>query len=218
MMVILAYPTYAAFGGPRLGLIGGVDFLQGRHWYTALSSNLSPSTDMVKRLSALSGSIGAYGGYLFELGAGAKIVLGGEVYFVQPSANSTVQLALLGHSTDGTVKIQHTQVMGFALTVGMMLNPRILVYASAGLETSKFKFTYQLNNLAPLPPNQVITHPYHPIVPTIGGEYKFTPQMLVGLQLSSPFYRHAYLIKGPLRLARYKPVERRLWVKLSYLF
>jgi len=174
---------------------------------------------MVQRLSALSGLYGAHAGYLFEL-SGSKIVVGGEVYAFLPQANPKINLALLHSSTEGSVAVNHTRSIGLALTVGMMLNPKILAYLSGGMELAKFKFTYLFNSIVspPLPTQQILNHTFKAINIALGGTYKMSPHLLVGLEISSPFFKRFKARMATPRAYHYKPVERRMMVKLTYLF
>lgn len=222
-VLIAAQPSYATFGGFRIGGMLGVQLLAGRHWYTTNIPN-TPATDMVHRLSALSALYGAHAGYLLELGS-SKIVVGGEVYGFIPQANPKLDLALMNGTvsgpTEGSVTINHNRSIGFVLTAGMMINPKILAYLSAGMELAKFKFTYAFNATAPAPltsQQQVFNHTFKAINIALGGAYKISPQLLAGLELSSPFFKRFKAPTTPARAYSYKPVERRLMIKLTYLF
>jgi opacity protein-like surface antigen len=219
-IMMSAHPSQAAFGGFRIGGNFGVMVLQGRHWYTANPS--VPATDMVRRLNPIGAIYGGHAGYLFELGS-SKIVVGGEAYLLMPTVNPKIDLALVGGPVEGNVSIQHKQSMGAALTVGMMFNPKILVYVNAGMELAKFQFTYQFQQpiagvVPNLPAKQVLRHTFKPINVGLGAAYKVGPHFLAGLEISSPFFkRFKAQMTGP-RAYHYKPVERRVTVKLSYLF
>jgi len=213
-MIMTAHPSQAAFGGLRVGGMAGIGLLQGRHFYTATPS---PQTDMIKRLSVISSMMGVHAGYLFELSE-SKLVVGGEVYFLIPGINPTIDLHLLNAPIDGSVTIKHSRSVGFAATVGMMMNPKILVYLNVGIENARFQFTYLFNNLRPLPSKQAISHSFKAFTPTLGAAYKMTPHFLVGFELSSPFFKRFKIRATPPRGFHYKPVERRLILKLSYLF
>jgi opacity protein-like surface antigen len=206
-------PSHATFGGFRVGGMFGVQLLQGRHWYTGQPS---PDTDMVKRLGALSSLYGIHGGYLFELGS-SKIVVGGEVYAISLQANPTINLALLNRSQEGTVSINHTRSLGIALTVGMMLNPKILAYLNAGMENAKFQFKYSFSSVV-TPAQQIYNHTFKAINVAVGGAYKFGSHFLVGLELASPFFKRFKIHMNGSRAYHYKPAERRAMLKLTYLF
>lgn len=217
--ITLAHPGQAAFGGFHVGGILGVQLLQGRHWYTSHPS--SPETDMVHRLSSISALYGAHAGYLLEL-SGSKIVVGGEVYAFLPQAKPKINLALVNGPQEGNVTINHTRSIGIALTAGMMLNPKVLVYLSGGLEQARFKFTYSFNPIPgafpQLPPEQVLNHTFRAINVAIGGTYKISPHLLASLELSSPFFKRFKARIAEPRAYHYKPVERRLALKLTFLF
>lgn len=222
-IMMAAHPGHATFGGFRIGGTLGVQFLAGRHWYTTHDPHIV-GMDMVHRLSSLSALYGAHAGYLLELGS-SKIVVGGEVYAFLPQANPKVDLALMNGAVSGTIEgsvnVNHNRSIGVAVTAGMMINPKILAYFSAGMELAKFKLTYAFNSAAPAPltsQQQVFNHTFKAINIALGGAYKISPQFLVGLELSSPFFKR---FRPPTSRARgysYKPVERRLMIKLTYLF
>lgn len=218
-IMMIAHPSQAAFGGFRVGGILGIQLLQGRHWYT--NSYSTGSTDMVHRLSALSSLYGAHAGYLFELGS-SKIVIGGEVYAFIPQANPTLNLQLINGPIEGSVSINHKRSIGFVATAGMMLNPKVLAYVSAGVELAKFQFTYQFQPTAgvvlPTPSQQILNHSFNAINVALGGAYKIGPHFLVGLEISSPFFKRFKPKIISQRAYSYKPVERRLMMKLTYLF
>lgn len=213
LTIILAQPTQAAFGGVRLGGMFGVQLLQGKHYYTGPNS---PADDMMKRLSVMGSLFGAHVGYLAELGP-SKIVVGGEFYFLSPGAKATIDLGLLKGLQEGGVSINHTQSMGVVLQAGMMFNPKVLVYALAGLEQAKFQFEYSFT-LAGLPPKQVLKKTFNTFTVGVGAGYKITPHFIVGLELSNPFFRRFKIRASPPRGFNYKPAERRALLKLSYLF
>lgn len=220
---MLAHPANAAFGGFRIGGILGVQHLAGRHWYDG-NSTPTNNVDNVHRLSALSGMYGASAGYLFEI-MPAKFVIGGEVYAIIPQANPSVTLQPVNGVIEGTVKIQHTRSIGFGLIVGMMINPKFMAYVNAGLENAMFQFTYGFPKPVVTPtganftlPNQTIRHMYKGIVAAIGGSYKIGPHFLIGLEIASPFYKRFKIRTEPPRAYQYKPVERRVVLKFTYLF
>jgi len=224
-IMVIVHPSYATFDGFRIGGMLGVQLLQGRHWYTPHNPYVD-GTNMVRRLSVLSALYGAHAGYLLELGS-SKIVVGGEVYAFIPQATPKLDLALMNGSVSGTkeasVTINHNRSIGFALTAGMMMNPKVLAYLSAGMELARFRFTYEFNSAA-LPPltsqKQVFNHTFKAINIALGGTYKISPHLLAGLELSSPFFKRfkPSMIPGQQRAYTYKPVERRLIIKLTYLF
>jgi hypothetical protein len=219
-IMMIVHPGQAAFEGFRVGGILGMQLLAGRHWYTGTPS---PRTDMVQRLSSLSGLYGVHAGYLAELG-NSKVVVGGEVYAFIPQATPKINLALFNNGAnspvEGTVTVNHNRSIGFVATVGMMFNPKILGYLSAGIELAKFRFTYAFNSLVspPLPSQQILNHTFKAINIALGGSYKFGPHFLVGLEISSPFFKRFKANMTAPRAYHYKPVERRMMIKLTYLF
>lgn len=217
-LTMLVQPTQAAFGGFRLGGIFGVQLLQGRHWYDG-NDNPIVTNDQVFRLSSISSLYGAHAGYLVELGT-SKMVLGGEAYMFIPQASPTVKLQLLNTPVEGNVEILHNRSIGFVFTGGMMFNPKVLVYGNAGVEMARFQFVYTFNPPmnAQLPPKQTLHHIFKTIVVGVGATYKIAPHLLVSLELSSPFFKRFKARDIPPRAYNYKPVERRLMFKLSYLF
>lgn len=213
-MIMVAQPSQAAFGGFRVGGMVGIGLLQGKHFYT---DHINPVVDMKKRLSVIGSILGAHAGYLFELST-SKLVIGAEVYFLVPGVNAKIDLALVNRPQEGSVAIKHSRSIGFAATVGMMLNPKVMAYLNVGIESARFQITYLLNNLAPIPPKQVFNRSFNGLTPALGATYKMSSNFLVGLELSSPFFKR---FKGRDVLPRgyhYKPVERRLVLKVSYLF
>jgi hypothetical protein len=225
-LTMVAQPAQAAFGGFRIGGLFGVQLLQGRHWYCG-NDTATINNDQVFRVSSVSALYGMNAGYLVELGA-SKIVLGGEAYIFIPQANPTISLKLLNGPEEGKVQIQHQRSIGFVATAGMMFNPKVMAYVNAGIEMAKFQFVYSfpgavLNlNGAPavpaLPPKQTLNHLFKSIVVGLGATYKVGPHFLVGVELSSPFFKRFKARTIPPRAYHYKPVERRLVLKLSYLF
>jgi opacity protein-like surface antigen len=217
-MMMLAQPSHAAFGGLRIGGSAGVGLLQGRHFYTGPAS---PTGDMIKRFSVLSSMMGVNAGYLFELSE-SKLVVGGEIYMLIPGINPKIDLYLLNGATngpvEGSVAIKHNRSVGFAATVGMMMNPKILVYVNVGIENARFQFTYLIKNKPPIPPQQVFNRSFKGITPALGAAYKMSPHILIGAELSSPFFKRFKVPSSGSRSYHYKPVERRLVLKLSYLF
>ncbi|MBM3468399.1 MAG: hypothetical protein FJX71_03090 [Alphaproteobacteria bacterium] len=219
-LITMVDSSQAAFGGLRVGANLGLQLLQGRHFYDGTPQ---PDADMIKRLSVMGGILGFHGGYLVELSS-SKMVIGGEVYYLRPGASPTINLGLYKGPQEGQVTIKHESSMGFAATVGMMLNPKILVYVNVGIEMAKFQFAYQFNNVAqalipPLTPaKQVFSKRYNALTPALGATYKFTPNFLLGVELSSPFFKRFIARNSPPRSFQYKPVERRLMLKISYLF
>ena len=217
-MAMLAQPSHAAFGGLRIGGIAGIGLLQGRHFYTGPAS---PSDDMIKRFSVLGSMMGVNAGYLFELSE-SKLVVGGEVYLLIPGINPKVDLYLMrggaNGPVEGSVAIKHNRSIGFAATVGMMMNPKFMVYVNVGIENARFQFTYLIKDKPPIPPQQVFNRSFKGITPALGATYKMSAHVLIGAELSSPFFkRFKVRSEGP-RSYHYKPVERRLVLKLSYLF
>jgi opacity protein-like surface antigen len=218
-LLIGAQPTEAAFGGFRVSGIFGLQYLKGRHWYAGGPG--SPSNDAVARLGVISSLFGASAGYLFELGP-SKIVLGAEIYGFLPQANPNLSLKLLNGSPEGSVSVKHNRSVGYVLTAGMMFNPKVMAYLSAGLESARYEFTY--NFLAspgispPLLPKQKLNHIFKAIMVGVGATYKVAPHLLVGLEASAPFFKRFKARSNPPRAFHYKPVEWRLALKLSYLF
>lgn len=215
-MVMVVQPSQAAFGGLRVGGMAGIGLLQGKHFYTGQPY---PDVDMKKRLSVISSVLGAHAGYLFELPA-SKLVIGAEVYLLIPGINPTIDLALLNQPQDGNVSIKHSRSIGFAATAGMMLNPKVMVYLNIGIENARFQFTYLFNKqrLPEMPEKQTINHSFKALSPALGATYKMSSHFLVGIELSSPFFKRFKIRSTPPRGFNYKPVERRLVLKVSYLF
>lgn len=219
-MTIFTHPSQAAFGGLRVSGIAGVGILQGRHFYTGTPI---PDRDMIKRLASIGSIMGASAGYLFELSE-SKLVIGGEAYLLIPGINPKIDLYLLNGPIEGTVAIKHGRSIGFAATVGMMMNPKIMVYLNVGIENARFQFTYLLQQ-PPIPPSnpailpkQVISRSFKAFTPALGATYKMTPHILVGAELSSPLFKRFKISASGPRGYNYKPVERRLVLKISYLF
>ena len=214
--VMVVQPSQAAFGGFRLGGMAGIGLLQGKHFYTGRPY---PDADMKKRLSVIGSMLGAHAGYLFEL-PNSKLVIGAEVYLLIPGVNPTIDLALLNNPQDGSVTIKHSRSIGFAATVGMMLNPKVMAYLNVGIESARFQFTYLFNKqrLPTLPEKQVFNHSFNGLTPALGATYKMSPHFLVGIELSSPFFKRFKISASGPRGYNYKPVERRLVLKISYLF
>lgn len=226
-IIMVSQPAQAAFGGFRIGALIGAQLLQGRHWYDG-NDTPAVTNDQVYRISTIASLYGAHAGYLFELGA-SKMVLGGEAYIFIPQANPTVTLQLLNGASsgavEGRVEILHSRSVGFVLTAGMMFNPKVLVYGNAGLEMARFQFIYSFNNPiqtatgpSSLPSHQTLHHIFKTVVIGVGATYKVAPHFLVGVELSSPFFKRFKARSSPPRAYNYKPVERRLMLKLTYLF
>jgi opacity protein-like surface antigen len=217
-MMVLAQPSHGAFGGLRVGGMAGIGLLQGRHFYTGPNS---PNDDMKRRFSVIGSMMGVNAGYLFELSE-SKLVVGGEVYLLIPGINPKVDLYLMNGGAngpvEGSVAIKHNRSIGFAATVGMMMNPKILVYLNVGIENARFQFTYLIQNKPPIPPQQVFNHSFKGLTPALGATYKMSAHMLVGAELSSPFFKRFKVPSSGSRTYHYKPAERRLVLKLSYLF
>lgn len=217
-MVMVVQPSQAAFGGFRVGGMAGLGLLQGKHFYTGQPY---PDADMKKRLSVISSVLGAHAGYLFELSA-SKLVIGAEVYLLIPGINPKIDLALLNGPQEGSVTIKHSKSIGFAVTLGMMLNPKVMAYLNVGIENARFQFTYLLNQppipLPAIPAKQVISHSFKALSPALGATYKMSSHFLVGIELSSPFFKRFKISASGPRGYNYKPVERRLVLKVSYLF
>lgn len=216
-IITIVHPTQAAFGGLRVGGIAGIGLLQGRHYYAGPSS---PDLDMIKRLSVISSIMGANAGYLFELSE-SKLVVGAEVYLLIPGINPSIDLHLLNGQPEGTATIKHNRSVGFAATVGMMMNPKVLVYLNVGIENARFQFTYNLKQPpagAAMPAKQVFNRSFKAFTPALGATYKMSSHMLLGVELSSPFFKRFKMRQTLPRTFHYKPVERRLVLKLSYLF
>lgn len=215
--MMAAQPTHATFGGFRVGLGLGLQMLQGRHTYTGPGSPLS---DQHIRLSAFSYALGAHGGYLFEL-TSEKLVFGLEAYLLMPGAkpSKSLQLVNSANKIDGQVNIQHKNSIGVAATVGMMLNPKVLVYVNLGIEMAKFELKYSNSAVAAFPTHKV-SRSFTGFTPSLGGDYKFSPHLLIGAQVSAPFlkaFTNTATPPGPGRTYKYKPVERRLLIRFTYL-
>lgn len=217
---MIAHPSQAAFEGFRIGGNLGLQLLQGKHYYTGFPY---PSADMMKRISILGAIYGAHAGYLFELGS-SKIVLGAEIYALIPTASPTINLALVNQPQEGTVSFTHNRSLGVSLIAGMMLNPKIMAYLLVGIEKARFQFTYKFTNTNPapglgtLPAQQILNHNFNALNVGLGGTYKITPHFLLGVELSSPFFKRFKISASGPRGYNYKPAERRLMLKLSYLF
>lgn len=221
-MSIAIQPIQAAFQGFRLGGDLGIQVFQGR---TTISQG-NALTDGRHRINTFSYTLGAHGGYLFEL-TSSKIVLGGELNFAVYGANPTIQLVIAypGATPIAQVAIQHTTSIGGALTVGMLMNPKIMVYLNAGFETAKFKM-----KLTPVPAYantfgvpqggtfRNLFNTFSGLTLGLGGDYKMSNHFLVGFLLSHPFWRR-YQLRPPVNPAfDYRPVEYRLALRLTYRF
>lgn len=211
-MSSMVTPTQATFGGFRVSGSAGVALLKGRHFY---SGQPYPTADMTKRLNVISGLLGVQAGYLFEIPS-SRFVVGAEVYYLMPMVERKIDLTLVGQPTDGNVTIKHNKSIGFALTVGMMFNPKILAYANIGMENARFQFKYDLN-VPNIPKNQV-SHTFKALVPTVGAAYKISSHFLIGAEVSFPFFkRFKGGTPGP-KGYNYKPVEPRATLKVTYVF
>lgn len=215
-MIILAHPSQAAFGGLRVGGIVGVGLLQGRHFY---AGKPSPDLDMIKRLSSIGSIMGAHAGYLFELSS-SKLVIGAEAYLLTPGVSPSFELHLLNGQPEGKVTIKHSRSVGFAATIGLMMNPKIMVYVNVGIENARLQFTYNLN-IPPagvdMPAKQVFNRSFKGFTPALGATYKMSSHLLFGVELSSPFFKRFKMRQTLPRTFHYKPVERRLIMKITYL-
>ena len=238
-MIMMAQPGYAAFGGFRVGLDLGLQMLQGRHTYTGPGSPLS---DQRVRLSANSYTLGARAGYLFEIPS-EKLVLGLEAYFLLPGAKPTYPVELVPptetddfgvttHSRSGQVHIKHTNSIGVAGTIGMMLNPKVMVYLNLGLEMAKFTLRYNIthvkttiglfDSVTTTTNQQNVSHTFAGFTPGIGADYKVSPHFLIGALISNPFWKSFKVTSTAPRPRKgynykFKPVERRFFIRFTYL-
>ena len=214
-IIMTSHPSQAAFGGLRVGGMVGIALLQGKYFFTGPRT---PEDDMKKRLSVISSAFGAYAGYLFELSQ-SKLVVGGEVYLLMPGFSTKIDLSLQNQPKDGTVSIKHSRSMGFAATVGMMMNPKVMAYLSLGLESASFEFKYDFDKTRPAATlSQTFKKKFNGFTPALGAVYKMSSHILIGAELSSPFFKKFKMHDGLPRTFYYRPVERRLVLKLSYLF
>lgn len=211
-MIIMTSPGYGAFGGLRLGISLGAQKLAGRHFYTGTPS---PASDMIKRLAVYSPVYGVHGGYLFELGS-SKFVIGFDAYYLMTSTNAKINLALQDGPGEGTATIKHTKSIGFSGVLGLMLNPKILVYGNLGYESASFEFKYSLTVPGTVSP-QNQRKMFNGISVGLGGSYKVAQHILLGAEFSNPFFKKFSGTNNTIRNYRYKPVERRLLFKISYL-
>lgn len=216
-MIMIVPPSQATFGGFRIGANFGMMLLQGRHFYTGTPQ---PDADRIKRLSTFGPMFGVHTGYLLELSS-SKMVVGIEAYYFQAGASPKIELGLFQGTQEGEVTIQHNRSIGAAAVVGMMLNPKIMAYLNVGLEIAQFQLIYQFNSAAPAPltlTKQTFKHKFNGLVPGLGVAYKISSSFLIGAELSVPFFKRFKARANPPRSFQYRPIEKRLMLKLTYVF
>ncbi|MBX9805708.1 MAG: outer membrane beta-barrel protein [Alphaproteobacteria bacterium] len=213
-ITLIILPSQAAFEGFGIGGIVGLQNLRGRHFYTGTTT---PDNDQVRRLGALAGLYGLYARYYIELPG--KFIVGAEASVIIPGANPQIDLILNNRGgVEGTAKIQHTRSINFMLTVGMMLNPKILAYLNAGIEMARFQFTYNFPNVPGLPRTQTLGHLFKAPSFALGAAYKISNHILVGIEAGTSLYKRYKIHMTPPRAYHYKPAEYRALFKVTYQF
>lgn len=211
------FPVYGEITGIFAGGHGGGELFTGTH---SMGKSLGGLDKKTKKIGL---SAGISGGYLTTL-SGSKILVGAEVFLTilgaQPSTtyeNGDLSIAL---------KVKQKGSIGFAALGGMMINPKVALYAKGGYEINKLGITLSGNN-----PFSVSEIDYYVGTPSIskeiktkgpiagvGGFYKVSNFLLVGAEYVHTFFEKVSPFKTSLPQYSFSPTSHRVLGRVLFIF
>jgi len=154
-----------------------------------------------------------HAGYLTEIGS-SKTMVGGEIYLNGSSAKKEGNVGINGGNVAGTVNLKRSLGYGLALIVGKLVNPKVMIYARAAYEASRYNIDLKLDGAQ----SQSIKKTYTGFVPGVGFDYKVTPNIVVGLgyDYAGLFGNKDVYQNGNVKV-QVNPAEHRIMAKVSFV-
>lgn len=206
----------ARFKGFYVGPHFAVTFLTGEHRYI---SNLGgEGFDKVRQFGF---GLGLHfgGGLMF----GNRMYFGGEFQMTTGSTSNSKNLVAEGGPIEGKVDIKRKNNLNFALIAGYTINPKMLAYARFAIDSSHYEFNY--TNLSFGNSRQLqYKKKFMAISPGAGVRYLLTKNLFLGIEYQLAFPKRftprsvGQLVSGAQRGFSFRPMENRIFLKISYLF
>jgi hypothetical protein len=233
LLVLLLLPltptrVYALFPGLNLAVQAGVVKLGGKHRFYDGGGNFGETPT-----SSLSYAAGGLLGYVLELGT-SKALVGFDVSYNKYGASSTGKLAIsTGNGSDGkpntgvsqgNYTLKMLSSMGGSVMGGILLNPKVVVYAKAGYEIIKFSMAYSGLTFDTANSAQTYLVSSKGIVPSIGGALLLSPRVYIGAEYSFPMMQklkprdNQVAINGVQRGYSWRPIAHRVLIRLGIRF
>jgi hypothetical protein len=165
---------------------------------------------------------GVCGGYL-TTPDGGKMLVGGEAYGNFYSGEVIGDLITEGGVTEGKFAFKHRMAMGISGIVGGWINPKMALYAKAGMELNQFQIQYKDLTFQTLK-NETYNKKAYVVVPGMGAVFKVTPLFWIGAEYTHPIYAKMSLRdakelqNGALRGYEITPKEHQGMLKIRKFF
>lgn len=194
------------FTGVFFGAGAGGSMLSGEHTYqTAADSGKLNMRGFGALLSAAAGYM-----WLTD----SKAWFAGELYFYAKTAKASKTMQNI--TNEGNVTIKNRSTLGLAGMMGGAINPKLMMYAKAGFETSNYSFNY--TNLITVPIKKTSSKRMQAVVPGAGLLYTITDAILVGGEYGYMLSTKKIQSSVEEPVANYKPTEHRIMATIRYVF
>ncbi len=214
----LIYPVSSwGFQGPYVGGHAGLAFMDGIHKYTNGAGQEGKTV-----LKQFGYGAGLQGGYMQYVGD-SKGIIGGEITLTMMGLNNNNELIIPGNPVEGKFSIRHRYVLGLGIFGGAVLNPKVMTYVKVSMENNHVMVTY--SNLSfQTPSTEKFSLKLRNFVPALGGLFKMTPHMLLGLEYGysmmpkKTLRRDDTILNGARRGYTFNINEHRLLARFLYIF
>ena len=191
--------------------------LSGEHKYQDQLGETVP-----KSVSAFSSAAGVHGGGLFSVGT--RILLGFEVSLGSAFSNANMSIEDSNGGLSGQLTVKRGSNIGFAIVLGIPLNPKVLGYAKLGLDVTSYELNYSALNFGN---KTALTYKksMSSIVPAVGVLYFITKNISLGLEYQPALLYKKFMprritenVFGAYRGFIFRPREHRVFIKANYHF
>lgn len=176
---LLAAPSISQASLYFSGFYGSVGV--GAIWVKGKHTFADPATGKGQSKPNTAGAAGSFHlGYMTEIKT-STVMVGGEIYYMQPSFNYKMQLIPDGFPRQGAGRIQRKGTYGVSLIAGVLINPKIVVYGKLSYDIAPTQFKYSDLSFGT---NRNITykHNYKTVVPGFGFRYAIADRFHIGAE------------------------------------
>lgn len=208
--IILGGVAYG-FSGPYIGIEVGASWLHMAH-------KLNTTGDGLKRTGTkLSPSYGLQAGYMYEIGASKTFIIG-EIYCQTGSPHIKVKLQTPNHASAGTAKISKKFSYAPAISIGKLINPKLLPYIKLSYQLEKHQVKYTFTDPALRQFSKNVSKSSNTFVPGIGFKYLASEHLTVGLEYKYALARKRKMLSNSSLKTELTSQEHHLALQCAYRF